>query len=187
MIPIFEQGNGRGIGYGLISFLERFETICDEHQQNKRAKSFAFILYDFNDKAFKKVLKDRGVYTKLDRLSGNNLSIFYLHSGQEDNVYQFNNELVSRIGLDTTINFPCVVFFKLKKGKFKDISIAQLDNANLVHGFMELYEIIEVYIAKEKELPNLSFKSLKWIISPSKFVSAEVVKNAIRTAFANIF
>src|SRR6266699_5117226 len=76
MIPIYEQDSGKGIGYGLDSFLKRFEHICQEHVEAGRAKAFAFIFYDFNDQGLRTVLKDQGVFAQLDRLSGKNLSIF---------------------------------------------------------------------------------------------------------------
>ena len=53
MFPIFEQGKGQGIGFSFDRFLKRFISICKEHLENGRAKSFAFILYDFSDNLIK--------------------------------------------------------------------------------------------------------------------------------------
>ena len=53
MFPIFQQGKGQGIGFSFDRFLKRFISICKEHLENGRAKSFAFILYDFSDKLIK--------------------------------------------------------------------------------------------------------------------------------------
>jgi hypothetical protein len=74
MIPIYEQGRGKGIGHSSKSFSQRFEELCREHLQEGRARAFAFIFYDFEDQQFRTVLKDEGVFAKLDRLSGSNLS-----------------------------------------------------------------------------------------------------------------
>ena len=64
MNPIFEQGNGSGIGHNLDRFLERFIEICEIQLENGKAKSFALILYDFHDEAIKSVLKDQGGFTR---------------------------------------------------------------------------------------------------------------------------
>ncbi len=80
MFPIFEQGQGKGIGHTFDTFLRKFIEICEEHLQTNRAKAFAFILYDFYDEATKKVFRNQGGFARLDRLSGQNLSVFYLHS-----------------------------------------------------------------------------------------------------------
>ena len=37
MNPIFEQGNGQGIGYGYDRFLNNFLEICNDHLKTKRA------------------------------------------------------------------------------------------------------------------------------------------------------
>jgi hypothetical protein len=76
MVPIFEQGQGRGIGHTYDTFLKRFIEICAHHLQSKRAKAFAFILYNFHDDATKQVLRDRGGFVRLDRLSGHDFQCF---------------------------------------------------------------------------------------------------------------
>jgi len=65
MIPIYEQGSGNGIGHGLSSFFRRFDEICAQHLAEGRAKSFAFIFYDFTDQALRKILKNQGVFAQL--------------------------------------------------------------------------------------------------------------------------
>jgi hypothetical protein len=90
MIPIYEQGTGNGIGHSLDTFIQRFDSICTEHERSGRAKSFAFIFYDFNDSDLRRVLKNEGVFAQLDRLAGALLSIFYLHSGTRRSIGLFN-------------------------------------------------------------------------------------------------
>lgn len=77
MIPIYEQGSGKGIGHSVESFLARFEEIAISHIDDGRAKSLAFVLYDYHDSEFKQILKDQGVFAQLDRLSGKDLSVLY--------------------------------------------------------------------------------------------------------------
>jgi hypothetical protein len=76
MIPIYEEGHGKGVGHNFFSFCDRFNSICQEHLANQRAHTFAFIFYDFTNNDLRRILKDRGVFTKLDRLAAARLSIF---------------------------------------------------------------------------------------------------------------
>lgn len=57
MIPVFEQGKGQGIGHTYNYFLNHFLEICNDHIENNRAKSFAFILYDFHNEHIRTILK----------------------------------------------------------------------------------------------------------------------------------
>jgi hypothetical protein len=100
MIPIFEQGRGHGIGHGLESFLERFDEICGEHLEEDRAKSFALILYNFNDWEFRSLLKDQGVFAQVDRLAGRRLSVFYLHGGTQSAVDAFNLHFLKKLEIE---------------------------------------------------------------------------------------
>jgi hypothetical protein len=124
MIPIYEQGSGNGIGHGLQSFLRRFDEICAEHLAKGRAKSFAFIFYDFTDQAIRKVLKNQGVFAQLDRLSGKELSVFYLHAGTKAAVEAFNAHFFGALGIEGQATLPCAVFFRVQKGAIEDVEIA---------------------------------------------------------------
>lgn len=186
MIPIYEQGGGQGIGHGLQSFLERFEAICQEHKKSKRAKAFAFIFYDFVDQDLRRILKNQGVFAQLDRLSGNNLSIFYLHTGTAHSIHEFNSKFLTALQLEDKAKPPCVVFFKLGAEGFEDIAVAQLNDADLVHGFRELYEVVERYINTDKEKAGSGVKSLRWIKSALRFISTEAFRAALRKGFEHL-
>jgi hypothetical protein len=183
MIPIYEQGSGQGIGHGLKSFLKRFDAICQEHKTSKRAKAFAFIFYDFIDQDLRRILKNQGVFAQLDRLSGTELSIFYLHTGTEHAINEFNAAFLTALQLEGKAKPPCVVFFKLGGEGFEDIAVAQLNNADLIHGFKELYEVIERYIKTSKEKAGAGLKSLIWVKSALRFVSIEALRAALRKGF----
>jgi len=187
MIPIFEQGKGKGIGLSSSSFRDRFDELCREHLRSKRAKAFAFIFYDFQDAELRKILKDQGAFAQIDRISGNNLSIFYLHSGSRAAVKDFNSEFLSKLGVTDEASPPCVVFFKLKDDKIEDVAIAQLDSADLLHGFHELYDVIERYIkAKTNEL-SIQIRFLRWIKSSAAFIGIEVFRAALKKALEHGF
>lgn len=187
MFPIFEQGHGKGIGLDLDSFLWRFDSICEEHQRSGRAKSFAFIFYNFEDRDLKRILKDERVFTQLDRLSGSELSIFFLHTGAPRSVERFNSEFFSRIHVSPEAIPPCVVFFNLSKDGFTNIAVAQLDSANLLQGFHELYVVIERYIKSPSSAQKAESQALRWIKSGSKLMSLEALRAALRAVFGQLF
>jgi len=178
MIPIFEQGPGRGIGHSLEGFVARFDEICLEHLKQKRALAFAFIFYDRSDETTRHLLHNQGVFTQLDRLSGTNLSIFYLHTGSERAVEHFNAGFLSLLGVEETARTPCVVFFRVESDRLEDIKVVSLDNSDLIHGFHELYEVIRHYI--EGTLPTMKGRYLRWMAVGGKFVSLEVFRAALR-------
>jgi hypothetical protein len=185
VIPIYEQGQGKGIGLGLNSFLNRFDTICQEHVRDKRAKAFAFIFYDFSNGDLRAILKDKGVFAQLDRLASTNLSIFYLHTGTRSAVTKFNAEFLSKLDIIDKASPPCVVFFKLKKDGLEDVAIAQLDNADLIHGFHELYRVIQLYVESDRD-NVVGLRYLKWLKSSSSFIALEVFKAFLKTALDHV-
>lgn len=180
MIPIFEQGSGKGIGHGLDSFIQRFDQICAEHATTGRAKAFAFILYDFNNTALRRILKDQGVFARLDRLSGSDLSIFYLHARTSKSLEAFNEHFISALGVEETPHLPCVIFFRVENGtNIKDIEVTQLDSADLIHCFNELYEVVAKYIAA-KNTQSGDFSIIKWLKVSGKFVGLEALRAGLK-------
>jgi hypothetical protein len=183
MIPIYEQGSGCGIGHNLESFRKRFDAICEEHLANGRARRFAFIFYDFTNHDLRKILKDQGAFARLDRLSGSELSIFYLHSGVRKTVEEFNSHFLNTLGISESVTLPCVVFFRLNGKEVEDIAVAQLDNTDLIHGFQELYETIERDLnAKLEKQPEKS-RALTWLQGGTKFVGLELFRAALKRGF----
>lgn len=179
MIPIYEQGRGQGIGYNLDSFINRFDEICSQHLAEGRAQSFAFILYDFTDNAVREILNNQGVFAKLDRLSAQELSVFYLHNGTRRSVDKFNDRFLAALGVSERAELPCVIFFKLKDNQIGDVRVVQIDNADLVNGFSEIYNAIEGYLEGTKKKPAQS-RALRWLKSGAKFVTTEVFRAALR-------
>lgn len=187
MIPIYEQGSGNGIGHGLQSFLARFDEICAQHLAEGRARSFAFIFYDFTDQALRRILKNQGVFAQLDRLSGTQLSIFYLHAGARASVEAFNTHFLSALGIEDQATLPCVVFFRVHEGAIEDVEIAQLVSADLVHGFSELYSSIEKYLSAQPATPTEPSRAVRWLKGSAKFLSVEVFRAALKKGFELLF
>jgi len=150
MIPIYEQGKGEGIGYGFDDFLRRFVDICEEHKRDQRARAFAFILYDFENAAIRKVLKLQGGFARLDRLSGHDLSIFYLHGAERGIFRAFNEIFMGAFDLSQTNQLPLVLFFNLRDGEVENVEVYPLRQDNLAFAFEELFQIVENYVKKLK-------------------------------------
>lgn len=192
MVPIYEQGDGRGIGHSFDSFQKRFLQICEDHLESGRAVSFAFIFYDLGNGALKSILRDQGVFTKLDRLSGDRLSLFYLHNPRPRTVRSFNREFQDRLGISTS--GPCVVFFRTGSEGITNIQVCAIESTHVLQGFHEIHEIVSEYLANAtvKESPKLwrSFGAgLKWA---GKEAIAEVIKEGIERGrvlehLANLF
>lgn len=186
MIPIYEQGQGQGIGHSAQSFSDRFAELCQEHIARGRARAFAFIFYDFQDREFRRVLKDQGVFAKLDRLSGNDLSVFYLHSGSQYAHERFNSDFLSRLDLTERVSLPCVVFFRVSAEQITDITAIHLESASLIHGFHELHGIISHYISESLDAPRTESKYWQWIKSSSKFIGLEAFRAVIKDGLEKI-
>jgi hypothetical protein len=181
MIPIFEQGSGKGIGLNFDDFETRFNEICDKHVKTGRAKAFAFIFYNFTDDDLKRILRDQGVFTRLDQLAGEQLSIFFLHcSSSKKAVDKFQNVFFDELGIKSPAVPPCVVFFKLRKNQIADLYVARLNSADVVHGFHELYETIREYIAGNITTAPKKNRYITWVGSSVKFVSIEAFKITLK-------
>lgn len=185
MIPIFEQGTGKGIGHSLDSFVDRFDKICAEHLATKRASAFAFIFYDFANSGFRRILRDEGVFTKIDRLAGSALSVFYLHSGSRHAIEKFNQSFFLPLVGNGDTQLPCVVFFRIETDKIRDIQVAEL-TGNLIHGLTELHIALEKYLAAHRAQSESSSRSFRWIRGGAKFVSTEVFRAILRDGLDSI-
>jgi hypothetical protein len=155
MVPIFEQGNGQGIGYSYPDFLKRLIEICESHLSDDRAKGFALILYDFHDTVIRGILKSQGGFAKLDRLSGQNLSIFYLHSNASQRIEDFNKILLGAFDVSPEHTSPLIIFFKMKFQEPTSVQVVQLYQDNKMFAFQELYDAVATKVS-ELQMENAS-------------------------------
>lgn len=86
------------------------------------------------------------------------------------------------MGVEDEAQLPCVVFFRYNEQEIRDVAIAQLDNANLLHGFHELYGVIERYTKAAPDISAEPSRYLKWLTAGSKLVSLEAFRAALRWA-----
>jgi len=75
---------------------ESFESYIMEttkmHKEQGRALAFAFIIYDFDNHTINQILKKEDYWSSLDKISGRNLSVFYINS-QSDYYKRRQNEI----------------------------------------------------------------------------------------------
>jgi hypothetical protein len=147
MNPIFERDHARGIGYEFDQLVFRFLQICRRHQEDHRAQSFAFIFYDLHDKPFQRMLQDPDRFAILDRLSGNNLTIFFLDYGSRNIINQFNETFAKLFEVPEHTHIPYILFFTMKDDDAKDVTINELWNLHPAVLFNDLYLLIQEHIA----------------------------------------
>ncbi|WP_090375230.1 hypothetical protein [Dyadobacter sp. SG02] len=192
MVPIFEQGKGQGIGYSYPHFLKRLIDICESHLSDGRAKGFALILYDFHDTVIRDILKSQGGFAKLDRLSGENLSIFYLHSNTSRRIEDFNKILLGAFGVAPKITPPLIIFFKMKSQEPTDVQIVQLYEDNKIFAFQELYDAVTENVSEldaenanktgKRRLPLLGGPVVKVVLEKS----VEYILSQLSTLFIQV-
>jgi len=189
MIPIFEQGKSKGIGHSYDSFIMRFREICREHVAHKRAKAFAFIFYDFQDKAIKNILKSQGGFAQLDRLSGRDLSIFYLHSENRQLLKSFNSMFKDVFDINETVQLPFVLFLKFDNeiNEITDFKLVILEQTNYLFSFKELYDTIQSYVDQLKDsapkINTITNRVINLLDKGKKILISEFVKLVIQDVY----
>lgn len=158
MNPIFTSENERNLkGYWYDEFISHFDSICREHLNTGRAKKFAFILYDFHSPTHE-VLQNHGVFTELDRLSGKNITVFYLdgqlgkNRNSQTRLFRNMNEVLLDLTGEQIRSIPFMVFFD-----FKDDDISNLKCYTIRED--EKFILNDLTIAVEKELKSIEGES----------------------------
>ena len=142
-------------------------SVCEKYHKEKRALVFAFIISDLESPHVNKVLRDGDYIDALHSISGDVMTIFYLHS------YFVNDLLVKKknsnvmwlelgvepIDAPRTIQpkqiaemlvgekiskTPSVLFFQVIDNAVSDYFIASLEEENIEGGFIELKKIIKI-------------------------------------------
>jgi len=173
MIPIQEQGEKSGIGYSYEQFLKRFIEICENHLENKRAKSFAFIFYEFHNQQIRDIFKNRGGFARLDRLSGKDLSVFYIDSENQNLVKEFNNIFLGAFEIQDNVILPCVVFFKMEDSDVENVQVVELSEPDRMFAFEELFSSIQDYLKNSTEVVNPKRNVLPELIKKAKKIGVE--------------
>lgn len=190
MIPIYEQMEGHGHGHSFETFLKRFREICFEHIKNKRAKAFAILFYDFQNDNFKKLLKQNNVFTELDRLSGKDLSVFYLHSSsKEEKIDEFNTIFQEVFDVKEKLELPFVLFLKFDPAinEITDLRAVVLEKHDIILSFNELYKTLGDYIGELNKEGNTDEKSVSKGINLLQTIKKIGIERFIKTIFDKVF
>jgi len=190
MNPIFTTSNDRGLnGYWYDEFVEQFDNICKEHLATKRAKKFAFIIYDFHSPTHS-VLQNQGVFTDLDRLSGKDITIFYL-DGQlneqrntQSRLFRNLNQIVTGLANHKIRSIPFILFFDFIDGDIKNFQCYSIrDNEKFI--LNDLTNAISTELQSlPKEKPNKETSVVFTLIKETpKIVYTEFIKLVLNGIF----
>lgn len=178
MIPIYEQGAGKGVGHSIESFMSTFSR---KLATDRKEKSFAFIFYDFQDTAFKKRLKEIDFFAKLDRTASIGLDIFYLHSGGKSTVEQFNAFGHKVLGLSQSTPLPSIVLFRASKKDLEEITVLELSSVPTIQEVDEVCQCLIDY--KEHKDSSLG----KRVILGAKYIGSQLFSAALGTLLGKLF
>ncbi|WP_431106627.1 hypothetical protein [Variovorax paradoxus] len=161
MAPIVEVVGTGPAGLDVESFETHVARLCKEHLEAGRAKAFAFVFSDVDDGITQGILSDPVCNRQLHRLSGSELTIFFLWT----NMYQataehFNDVMMGKLGLPPDQQLPCIVFFRVEDGMARHIEPVQLVK-DWVRGYQVLHKAVERFLAGEQQaayLPDVEFK-----------------------------
>lgn len=160
MNPIFTTSNDKGLnGYWYDEFVKQFDKICEEQLADKRAKKFAFIIFDFHSPTHS-ALKNQGVFTDLDRLSGKDITIFYLDGqlneqrNRQNNLFQNLNSIVTGLANQSIESIPFILFFDFIDGDVENFKCYPIrDSENFI--------LKDLTTAVSKELSSLPKETQK--------------------------
>ncbi|CAM4344472.1 hypothetical protein [Flavobacterium terrigena] len=167
MFPIYIDRLRTGEGISVESFVKTFKEICTEHQKNGNASSFVFIIHDFTNPEITKVLEDRNYFNALDEISGNNLTIFYLHLTPEKNkrvkflgeerlvrdmTREMNDFLIQEFKLEETISTPAILFFQIKNKEIIDFFFCSLTERTTEKAFLEIENLVQKNVSVIKQI-----------------------------------
>ena len=115
--PILTSDNKKGLkGLPFEKFAAEFDKTCEEHLKTGIAKTFAFIIYDFNS-AIHEILEPDAAFIEIDRLLGKDITTFYLFGNQnqkrnsQKKLYEAFNSLILELTNQTLSSIPFIVFF----------------------------------------------------------------------------
>jgi hypothetical protein len=150
MCPIFLQDGEHGIGLGYEDFKQRFQAICEEHLQEKRATAFAFVFCDF----------EQGVTAEA---SGDMMTVFYLHlCAREAAAHSFNAHFLQALGVAEQVEPPCIVCFRVQDGAVEDVALHPIDerSGDPVLVLEQMRRQIKNYLSEMKKQGDLSALSV---------------------------
>lgn len=196
MYPIYSNYEKKHDLEGIMfdQFAKQFDAICQQHLQEGRANSFAFILYEYPSAAHE-VLRDRNGFVELDRLSGKDMTIFYLLRNTTVSIDVektfFRNFI--RVILELTgqpiENLPLIVFFDYENGEVTKFTCQSFrDNDKLV--LLDLSNAITKRINEPRKSKIVSGGVIKQFLDKTvgetpKILYGEFIKHLLKGIINN--
>lgn len=165
MVPLKVFENGSIHELKSADFSHGIIELCEKHREESRALAFAFLIYDFCNPQIIKVLEDVDYWNALNTISGKYLSIYYIHSREE----QFAEDLVGAddfetrgmhpinaggsfshvlpmlktyLALDKNVKLPSILFFQVEGKLISDYFLIELSEERIEKSFIELKNYI---------------------------------------------
>jgi hypothetical protein len=162
LIPIYLNSEGQGLDFD--TFNAQLLDICREHQAQRRALAFAFILYDFDNPHVAKILHDGEYWQALNKTSGKWLTVFSINYRKplteltqtgfmttpltEISPSGKTNSLIAKyFGPNIQVSYPAILFFQVKGKKMIDSLLVDLHQEDIEPAFRES----QVYIFRAVE------------------------------------
>lgn len=136
------------LGYTIEEFGHRFLQICQEHKSQGTAKAFAVILYEYQNKEFRNELNNHNYFTRLDRLTGKDLSVFYLKDGDKKDFKDFNSLVNRALDLKELKGNIRIVFFKFNQRRTKNAYALDIQLSDEIRNTKYISTLIEDYISE---------------------------------------
>ena len=136
MIPVYQQGNGNEIGISIEKFHNALASI-------PVGKRIAILLRDFPNRAISNLFSTTGVFVELDRLSGDELDIYYA----DNDAISRSFERVAKVNLPHRVGGGVYIVLATSLGElgFDNVEVHEIANANDITAFQNIFEIVRVY------------------------------------------
>jgi len=192
MYPIMIGKNRQGlVGHSIDSFVQEFDAICSDHLNKGRAKSFAFIVYNFYSDLHR-LIETQGALLQLNNLSGHHLTIFYFfgssdkHNSNENRIVANLNEIIKESAKTKgNFNTPFIFFFDFKDNQVTVVDVVHLIQDNPLFIFNELKEVISQRVERiiqqnKTNTPNNNVEiSIQKAVNETKLIMYEYFLNKL--------
>jgi hypothetical protein len=199
MVPLKLLRDGSIHDLSTDAFHQSIIDACNKHKEDSRALAFAFILYDFKNPEISKILNDRDYWAALNIISGEYLSIFYIHSRKnifgldqakdaycekrflypidgDDNLSGSLSMIKRSLDLDEEVKNPSILFFQVDGTLVCDYFIVELSEEKIEESFLELKDYISSAVTRLKMITPENYRnaqpiffSLKQGVQSTKF------------------
>ena len=205
MVPISKYTVHGITGYKPDQFYDEFIEICAQHRSEGRAKSFLFILYDFEDAHISQVFKNEHYWRALHEKSGNHLTVFSFHfpknqySEKETPKFQSNKFHKRYFPEEESFPYPSLLFFQIHEESVIDHFFIHLKKDSAEDSFKEIMSCVsvasnalsrildeyadnshEIFNCVRRDLEGLGFRNkMSWVLkkAPSAIALVSAIKS----------